>query len=134
MIPVPGGRSHLMPVGLVMALYRKHSGEKSCAVTRAPEGLDVTASRTGSRLFLHVVNTQRTKSVTAAIGAGQLSVRSGKVFTLAGDPEAEIIEAEPDAVRLSEAALPVDGRWSFPAASVTAVEVETREVNGTDRT
>jgi hypothetical protein len=128
MIPVPDGRSYLMPVGLVMALYRKHSGQKLCAVARAPEGLDVTASRTGNRLFLHVVNTQRTRSVTATLGAGRLAVRSGRVFTLAADPEAEIIETDPDVVRLSEAALPADRRWSFPAASVTAVELETQEV------
>ena len=124
MIPVPGGRSYLMPVGLVMALYRKHSGEKSCAVASAPEGLDVTASRTGDRLFLHVVNTRRTRSVSATIGAGRQAVRSGRVFTLAADPEAEIIETDPEVVRLAEAALPPDRRWDFPAASVTAMELE----------
>jgi hypothetical protein len=128
MIPVPGGPSYLMPVGLVMALYRKHSGEKSCAVASAPEGLDVTASRTGNRLFLHVVNTRRADSVTATIGASRQALRSGKVFTLAAHPEVEITETDPDVVRLSEAALPPDWRWSFPAASVTALELELQAV------
>ena len=127
MIPVPGGRSHLMPVGLVMALYRKHSGEKACTVAKAPDGLDVTASRTGDRVFLHVVNTQRTRAVGARIGVAQQAVQEGKVFALAADPEAEVMETDPDVVRLSEGALPADGAWEFPAASVSAVELTVRQ-------
>lgn len=128
MIPVPGGRSYLMPVGLVMALYRAHSGERACEVTQTPEHLDVTASRTENRLFLHVVNTHRTRSVTTQIRARAHSLHQGKVYTLAGEPETEIIESDPNAVPLSERALPDDGAWTFPAASVTAVTVELAEV------
>jgi len=124
MIPVPGGRSYLMPVGLVMALYRKHSGQNACTVVEAPDGLDVTASRTGSRLFLHVVNTHRSRSVSARITANRQALRRGTVFALAADPEVEIIETDPDVVRLAEGVLPPDGTWTFPAASVTAVELE----------
>jgi alpha-L-arabinofuranosidase len=127
MIPVPGGRSYLMPVGLVMALYRKHSGEKACTVAKAPDGLDVTASRTGDRVFLHVVNTQRTRAVAARIGIAGHAVQEGKVFALAADPEAEVMETDPDVVRLSEGALPADGAWEFPAASVSAVELVIRQ-------
>ena len=124
MIPVPGGRPYLMPVALVMALYRKHSGQEACTVAKAPEGLDVTASRTGNRLFLHVVNTNRTRAVAAQLDARQQSVRGGKTFTLAAEPEVEIIETEPEPVRLAEGTLPPDRSWTFPAASVTAVELE----------
>ncbi len=46
MIPTPGGKSYMMPVALVMALYRHHTGEQAVRVTKAPEALDVTASRT----------------------------------------------------------------------------------------
>jgi alpha-N-arabinofuranosidase len=139
MIPVPGGRSYLMPVGLVMALYRKHSGQKACTVVESPEGLDVTASRdplsagarpsvgARNRLFLHVVNTDRTRSVAARIGIAGHVGREGKVFALAADPEVEVIETDPDVVRLSEGALPRDGSWTFPPASVSAVELEIQE-------
>jgi alpha-L-arabinofuranosidase len=128
MIPVPGGRPFLMPVGLVMALYRKHSGQQACTVAQAPEGLDATASRTGNCLFLHVVNTNRTCAVTARLGARRHVLRKGKVFALAADPEVEIIQAEPEAVRLSEGVLPTDGTWTFPAASVSAMELQLEEV------
>lgn len=124
MIPVPAGRPYLMPVGLVMALYRKHSGQEACTVTSAPEGLDVTASRTGNRLFLHVVNANRQRAVAARLAAPERLLRNGKTFTLAADPEAEIIQTEPDIVRLTEKHLPADASWVFPAASVTAVETE----------
>ncbi len=124
MIPVPGGRPYLMPVGLVMGLYRKHLGQEACTVTSAPEGLDVTASRTGNRVFLHVVNGNRQRDVTAKLSFPQHRGRSGRAFALAADPEAEIIQTEPDVVRLTEKPLPPDAPWTFPAASVTAVEVE----------
>jgi len=127
MIPVPDGRSYLMPVGLVMALYRKHSGQKACGVVKSPEGLDVTASRTRERLFLHVVNTNRTRAVAAQIAVARHVAQEGKVFALAADPEVEVTETDPDVVRLSEGALPRDGSWTFPAASVSAIELTIQE-------
>jgi hypothetical protein len=33
MIPVPGGKSYMMPVALVMSLYRRHTGEKAVDVS-----------------------------------------------------------------------------------------------------
>ena len=63
MIPTPAGKSYVMPVGKVAALYRKHTGRESVQVAGGPPELDVVASRTGGTHFLHVVNTDRTKSV-----------------------------------------------------------------------
>jgi alpha-L-arabinofuranosidase len=126
MIPVPAGRSYLMPVALVMSLYRHHTGKQAVKVAETPGDLDVTASRTENRFFLHVVNTQRRRDVTTVLDVAGMPIGSGRVFTLVGDPEAEIIETEPDMVALKEAALPTDGRITFPAASVSAVELEVR--------
>ena len=124
MIPVPGGQSFMMPVARVMSLYRHHSGDRGVDVTRTPNGLDVTASRRAGRLFLHVVNTNRRQSVSTQIAIAGMRIASGRVFELTGDPEHEIIRAEPNGVTLSEKVLPQDGRWSFPAASVSAVELD----------
>ena len=53
------------------------------------------------------------------------------MFTLVADPEAEVIETDPDVVALKETALLADGRITFPAASVSAVEVDVeRSPNG----
>ena len=126
MIPVPRGRSFLMPMAHVMRLYRRHGGEKALAVRRAPSALDVTASRTGSRLFLHVVNTSRTRSVAAELRVPGQSLAGGIVYEIAADPELEILGNDPQLLRPRKHALPARGRWSFPPASVSAVEVELR--------
>jgi alpha-L-arabinofuranosidase len=68
-IPVPKGqgRAYLQPVARVMQLYRHHLGSHALTVQRTPDGLDVVASRRGDTLYLHVVNTQRTRAVKAGL-------------------------------------------------------------------
>ena len=128
MIPVPGGRAYMMPVALVMCLYRHHTGEQALPVTRASEGLDVTASRTGDRLFLHVVNTLRQEGVTATLAVPGLRIVSGRVFELAADPEFEVIETQAHDIVPQERPWPGSNHWTFPAASVSAVELDTARV------
>jgi hypothetical protein len=127
MIPVPGGRSYMMPVALVMCLYRHHSGEKSIDVKNTPDGLDVTASRTGDRIFLHVVNHSLTQPVSTQLVVNGMNITAGKAFEMAGDPWYEVIETEPDRVQPVEKGIPGDGLWTFPEASVTAVELDVQK-------
>ena len=123
-IPTPSGRSYLLPVAHVMRLFRRHSGKHLVEVLGVPDGLDVTASRTGNRMFLHVVNTLRDRPVAASFEIEGFSVSGERVWELAADPQTEIVQSCPDAVRLVEK--PLDGKtqWTFPAASVSAVELE----------
>jgi alpha-N-arabinofuranosidase len=126
MIPVPAAscrKAFMMPVARVMSLYRRHGGKKACDVTVAPEDLDVTASRTGKKIFLHVVNTNRTESVRAALTMEGMNVVSGKVFQIADDPMREIHEYNSNLFAPTEHALPAGATWTFPAASVSAVEL-----------
>ena len=116
-----------MPVALVMTLYRKHTGKRALEVLEAPDGLDVTASRTEDRVFLHVINTHRTRSASADLEVRGLRILKGKVLTLSADPEAEVIETDPDVVKLTTRELAPSGSWTFPAASVSAVEVDVEE-------
>ena len=51
-------------------------------------------------------------------------VRAGRVHWFDVDPEHEVFEYRDETVHPQEAALPESGRWTFPAASVSAVEVE----------
>ncbi|MCA9237929.1 MAG: hypothetical protein KDA44_20795 [Planctomycetales bacterium] len=124
MIPVPHGQSYLMPVARVMQLYRAHIGEQAVDVA-ATDGLDVVGSRTGDKLFLHVVNTNRTASVQAELQLLSGTVKSATRFTIAESPETEISQLNNDAVmRVSAQELNVTQPWVFPAASVSAVEIE----------
>ncbi len=124
MIPVPGGRPFLMPVAMAMSLYRKHTGEKAVKVTGFPEGLDAVASRTADKLFLHVVNTNRTRSVKAKFKVEGMKIQSGRVFWFAPDPEFEIFEYRRECTHPQEADLQSGKDWVFPGASVSAVELD----------
>jgi hypothetical protein len=55
MIPVPSGEAFMMPVAKIMHLYRHHTGKSFINVEGMPGELDVTASRTDNKVFLHVV-------------------------------------------------------------------------------
>lgn len=123
-VMVPGPRGvYMMPVARVMALFRAHTGRKAVAVGRAPASLDVTASRTGRRVYLHVVNTSRTRSRAVRLSVDGMKVESGKVWEIAADPELEVMETHPDYFAPVQKPLPADGEWRFPAASVTALEL-----------
>ena len=123
MIPVPGGKSFMMPVAKIMWFYRKHSGKQYLEVSGAPDGLDITASRTDNTIYLHVVNTNRARPVRMRIEINNITIKSGKAFELSTDPEFEILSADNDPLIPKERVLTVDEPVLFPAASVTAVEL-----------
>lgn len=126
MLPVPGQRNaYLMPVARIMRLYRRHIGTHALAVVRLPDGLDVVASRKENKVFLHVANTLRTRAVKARLQVEGQPVRGGRVFQIAEDPMAEVSELNAgEVMQTVERPLPADGAWEFPAASVSAVELE----------
>ncbi|MGQ8335479.1 alpha-L-arabinofuranosidase C-terminal domain-containing protein [Sunxiuqinia sp. A32] len=124
MIPVPGGKSFMMPVAKIMSLYKKYSGKEYIQVTDVPEGLDITASRTGNKIYLHVVNVNRTKSVKTSVGIANMEIKSGKAYEIAADPEFEIMRASNDPLIPKEKVLDINDLHEFPAASVTAVELD----------
>jgi hypothetical protein len=123
-LPVPRGPSFLMPVGRVMSLFGRHVGRDAVDVTRGPSDLDVTASRSGERFFLHVVNTQRKRAVKAQLTVAGRTITSGKVFTIAADPEMEVWQENEAELEPRESILARDARHTFPAASVSAVELK----------
>lgn len=125
MIPVPGGEAYLMPVARVMKLYRHHIGKHAVSVSRAPDELDVVASRSEETVFLHVVNTSRTRSVSTSVGIGGAAIEKATAFEIANDPMVEVSSLNSREVMQEKVrGLDVGGKWSFPPASVTAVEVE----------
>ncbi len=125
-IPTPknNNTAYLQPVARVMRLYRHHSGTHAIQVGRTPDGLDVTASRRGDTVYLHVANTLRTTSVSAWIHIEGQDVRAGRVFEIADDPMVELSYLNSaDAMKTVEKPLSAGGLWEFPAASVSAVEI-----------
>lgn len=127
MTPTPPSRAFMQPVARVMGLYRHHVGSQAVRVAKCPEGLDITASRSGNRYFLHVVNTNRDRSIDVRLRVEGLTTLAGKVFEIAADPTFEIRESTPDAFSPVEKSLSVDRPWQVPAASVSAVELHVEE-------
>ena len=117
-------KAYLMPVARVMSLYRHHVGTHFVPVKQSPDGIDVTASRTGSRVFLHVANLRRTRATRATFDLGNLIAKSGKAFEIAAPSDAEITEFTPTLFKITEKDVSVDRAWEFPAASVTAIELD----------
>jgi alpha-L-arabinofuranosidase len=126
-IPTPKGnnRAYLQPVARVMQLYRHHIGSHSIAVGTQPDGLDVVASRRGGTVYLHVANTRRTRSVKTRIQVAGQVIHTGRVFEIAEDPAVEVSYLnDADVMQAREKPFASDGVWEFPAASVSALELE----------
>jgi hypothetical protein len=130
-VMIPRGGAYMMPVARVMALAGRHIGTKALAVLNSPPNLDVTASRKGKRIYLHAVNTSRTEPVAAHLAVQGMSITSGRAFQIADDPMRQIDQRTRDLFSPTEHQLPVPASrastrvpWTFPPASVTAVELE----------
>ena len=118
------GKCYLMPVARVMKLYRKHIGHHAVNVQSSDTALDVVASRTGKTIFLHAVNTNRSRCVRASVGIAENAVRSARMFCIAEGSTVEVTELNSDKVmQVVETSLKPGEKWEFPAASVCAVEL-----------
>jgi alpha-L-arabinofuranosidase len=127
-IPTPKGnaRAYLQPVARVMQLYRHHIGSHAIKVDAQPDGLDVAASRRGDTVYLHVVNTRRKRSVNAAVRIAGHAIRGGRVLEITADPTEEVSYLnDAEVMRPREKPLSTSGLWECPAASVSALEIQT---------
>jgi alpha-L-arabinofuranosidase len=126
---VPGGVSYLLPAGAVARLFKRHNGREGVAVKSSPTDLDICASRTGDKIFLHVANMNYSSSVEASFAVSGMTVTGGRVLAIAPEnPRQEISPLNPDVFKpvehpLSSAEMM---KWRFPARSVSVVELDCR--------
>lgn len=130
MIVPPGDTCYMLPVARVMQLFRHHHGRRAVTVTSGPSDLDITASRTGRKVWLHIANTQRTRSVTTRVAIDGCKVVSGKAHYIDVDPSLEAYLVTDKEFEPKSKALPRNGSLTVPAASVMAVELVVKEVAG----
>ena len=130
-LPVPNGKSYLLPAGAVMRLFKRHHGKQAVAVKSTPSGLDIAASRTGEKIFLHVGNMEYSRAVEATLSVNGWAVDAVRVLEISPrNPRQEASEREPEALKPKEHLLPRGEvfKWSFPARSVSVVELTCRAV------
>jgi hypothetical protein len=126
MLQVPAGVSYLLPAGAVMRLFKRHNGTQAVALTSAPSSLDLTASRAGDKIYLHVANTDYARPIETTLAVQGHAVTAAKVYQISPeDPRQSANEREPDALKPTEHTLPPASplTWRFPARSVSAVEL-----------
>ena len=131
-IQVPRGVSYLMPIGRIMRLFKLYNGKQAIAVTSAPPDLDIAASRTAGRVYLHVLNMSYSRSVQAAFTVSGMRVKGGRVFEIAPeDPREYVNQDRPQIFAPQERQLSEQGAgvwsWRFPPRSVSAVVLEVGE-------
>jgi hypothetical protein len=126
-LQVPRGISYLTPAGSVMRLFRRHNGQHAVAAGSGPSDLDIAASRTGDRIFLHVANLRYDGTVDATFAVDGRTIAGGRVLEIAPEsPRQAVTQDQPDVFAPKEKPVgpgPVV-TWRFPAASVSAVELD----------
>lgn len=124
---VPGGVSYLLPAGAVARLFKRHNGAQAVAVQSVPSDLDLAASRTGNKFFIHAANLNYARSSEVSLGVNGFAITGGRVFEISPEnPRQEISPLNPDVFNPLEVPLPVSNpvKWRFPARSVTAIELD----------
>ncbi|HEY4084838.1 MAG TPA: alpha-L-arabinofuranosidase, partial [Bryobacteraceae bacterium] len=126
MIGVPTGKSYLMPVASIARLFKRYNGTQGVAVSAQPSGLDIAASRSGDKIYLHVANLQFRGSVETSFSVEGMTVTGGRTWAIAPDNLRQFVSLDqPDVFAPVEKPIPDQSglKWRFPAGSVTAVEL-----------
>jgi alpha-L-arabinofuranosidase len=129
MLQTPRGVSYLMPAGSIARLFKKHNGTQGVDVKAAPVNLDIAASRSNEKLYLHVANLEYKRAVEATFAVPGMSVAGGRVHEIAPEDLRQYVnQDQPDVFKPREAVLPSgpDPTWRFPAGSVSVVELDVR--------
>jgi alpha-L-arabinofuranosidase len=126
---VPGGVSYLLPAGAVARLFKRHNGNEAVTVESLPADLDIAASRTGNKVFLHAANMNYASTIEARFVVKDMAIVGGRVMEIAPEnPRQEISPLNPDVFKPAEYPL-VAGREikrRFPARSVSVIELDCR--------
>lgn len=131
LLQTPGKVSYLTPAGVIARLFRRHNGTHGASIAGVPAGLDVAASVADGKVYLHVANMEYSRAVEMQVSVRGRRISGGRVHEIAPqDLRTAASPMEPEAFRAVEKPWPASDRWSFPAGSVSAVELETVELRG----
>lgn len=115
--PIEWHKPYLQPVGWVMSLFGAYTGDEALSFPENTE-LDITASRRGNTIFLHVVNDSMNTKVPTVFEVEGETIESVTVHEIKEDIRTEISYLNPEVFKPS--VMNVEGTaWTFPPASVS---------------
>ena len=128
MVPTPRGASYLMPVGSIARLFKKYNGKQAVAVQSPSSSLDIAASRTGGKFYLHIANLEYRKSVSSGFAVAGMKITGARAYMIAPDDLRTYVDQDqPDVFKPRETELSVNPlvlQWRFPAGSVCSIELD----------
>lgn len=124
-LQTPRGVSYLMPVGSIARLFKRHNGRQGVAVTSSPSSLDIAASRTEGRIYLHVASLEYSRSTEVSFQVAGRRITGGRVWQIAPPDLRESVSAEQPTVFAPRELALAGTSWRFPPGSVSVVELET---------
>jgi hypothetical protein len=127
MLQTPRGVTYLMPVASIARLFNKYNGKQGVDVKTAPSSLDVAASRTNGKVYLHVANLEYKQTVEASFGVSGMTVSGGRVYEIAPEDLRQYVsQDQPDVFKPKESVLAAGPapKWRFAAGSVSVVELD----------
>jgi hypothetical protein len=129
MLQTPRGVTYLMPVASIARMFKKYNGQQGVDVKNTPSSLDIAASRTTDKFYLHVANLEYKRSIEAAFAIPGMAISGGRVYEIAPDDLRQYVsQDQPDVFKPRETPLPSgpNPKWRFPAGSVSVVELDVR--------
>ncbi len=123
MLPTPiwtNDVAYFLPVGTIMGLFSHHLGTHALSVT-APDGIDVAASRTDDKVFLHIVNLSRTMAKRLDISIPDFDSTPSRILEISPNPDDEVSSMCAD-IFAPHDITPTDA-YTLPAAAVAVMEV-----------
>ena len=121
-------KPYLLPAGTIMSFFRRYSGSQGLAAPPTLGSLEMSASRSGNTLYLHVVNTALHTGEPVEIAIEGMRILSAHVEEIApGDIAAYVDHERRDTFEpVSRDVLVSENRiaWTFPSASVSVLIVD----------
>jgi len=130
MMPVPRGRSFLLPIGSIMKLYKRSKGTHGVGVDSAPSDLDVAATRKDGKVYIHVLNSSYKHPVKADLTVRGMTIVKAQIHEIAPpDPLEYVNQNRPDVFTPLTKAIPLGNplTWTFPPTSVSVAELDVEE-------
>jgi len=119
----PGAKPYFMPAGTIMKLFSQHVGEHAIKV-KCPDYVDIAGSISSDRLFLHVVNKDRTQSHRLDLQSA-FPVESLDVWEISADSTMEVGDLNKDVFSPRHFTLK-GSSYTLPASGVAAIEIRKR--------